>query len=60
MRNRDWFKKLLCTDTDLLVLPIVPSVRLGRTGISVVKIRPAETWKGEEWCWTEVEPVEGE
>lgn len=42
------------------MLPIAPSARLGRTEISVMKVRPAETWKGEEWCLTEAEPVEEE
>lgn len=55
VRNRDWFKKLLCTDTDLLELPIVPSMRLRRTDISVVEVRAADMERGGvmlDWSWT--------
>lgn len=40
-------------------LPIALSMRLGRTEIEVMKMRPEETRNGEEGCWAEVEPEEG-
>lgn len=40
-------------------LPITLSMRLERTEIKVMKMRPEESRNGEEGCWAEVEPGEG-